>query len=217
VRAVVAGADALCVGGGLADEATVDRLEAALVGAVRTGCLAEDRLAEAAERMRSLAAWAGSGGEGSRVDQGAAPVAARRALHVEGDVSLRGRPPCVVELDPETNLAVGDTAWGIGRHLAARLPGTRVVHLAEAVAADLYAVLDGGGRPLVAVVRDAHRSGWQRRTVEQLLAAHPAGGIVVEMGLPMWRPAGAAGYLATYGAALASALAAAELLTGASS
>ncbi|MYR59196.1 glycoside hydrolase family 3 protein, partial [Streptomyces sp. SID625] len=43
VLAVAAGADAICVGGGLADEGTVDRLRDALVGAVRSGDLPEER------------------------------------------------------------------------------------------------------------------------------------------------------------------------------
>ncbi|MYV95327.1 glycoside hydrolase family 3 protein, partial [Streptomyces sp. SID1034] len=58
VLAIAAGADALCVGGGLADEGTVLRLRDALVTAVREGELAEERLADAAARVRALAAWA---------------------------------------------------------------------------------------------------------------------------------------------------------------
>ncbi|MEU9190870.1 glycoside hydrolase family 3 protein [Streptomyces sp. NPDC048484] len=57
VLAIAAGADAICVGGGLADEATVLRLRDALVAAVRSGELPEERLADAAARVRTLAAW----------------------------------------------------------------------------------------------------------------------------------------------------------------
>ncbi len=57
VLAIAAGADAICVGGGLADEDTVLRLQDALVTAVRSGELPEERLADAAARVRSLAAW----------------------------------------------------------------------------------------------------------------------------------------------------------------
>jgi hypothetical protein len=46
--------------------------------------------------------------------------------------------------------------------------------------------------------------------VTGLLAARPDA-VVVEMGLPVWRPRGGA-YVATYGAAGASGLAAAEVL-----
>src|SRR5690606_41907197 len=52
VLALAAGADAICVGGGLCDEDTVQRLQDALVTAVRTGELAEERLADAAARVR---------------------------------------------------------------------------------------------------------------------------------------------------------------------
>ncbi|WP_327401384.1 glycoside hydrolase family 3 protein [Streptomyces sp. NBC_01288] len=65
VLAIAAGADAICVGGGLADDETVRRLRDALVGAVRSGDLPEDRLAEAAERVRGLARWTASGAAGA--------------------------------------------------------------------------------------------------------------------------------------------------------
>ncbi|NDZ80955.1 glycoside hydrolase family 3 protein, partial [Streptomyces sp. SID10853] len=57
VLAVAAGADAICVGGGLSDEGTVLRLRDALVAAVRAGELPEERLADAAARVRALAGW----------------------------------------------------------------------------------------------------------------------------------------------------------------
>lgn len=57
VLAIAAGADAICVGGGLADEQTVIKLRDTLVAAVRSGELAEERLADAAARVRALAAW----------------------------------------------------------------------------------------------------------------------------------------------------------------
>jgi beta-N-acetylhexosaminidase len=67
------------------------------------------------------------------------------------------------------------------------------------------------GRPLVVVVRDAHRDQNTRSLVTALLAARP-GLVLVEMGLPLWRPPEGITYLATYGASRASAQAAAELL-----
>jgi beta-N-acetylhexosaminidase len=67
------------------------------------------------------------------------------------------------------------------------------------------------GRSLVAVVRDAHRDEQTRSLVTALLAARPDL-ILVEMGLPFWRPPEGTSYLATYGASRASAHAAAELL-----
>jgi beta-N-acetylhexosaminidase len=67
------------------------------------------------------------------------------------------------------------------------------------------------GRSLVAVVRDAHRDEQTRSLVSALLAAR-SDLILVEMGLPFWRPPEGTSYLATYGASRASAHAAAELL-----
>ena len=48
------------------------------------------------------------------------------------------------------------------------------------------------------VVRDAHRYPAARAVVTRLLTARPDA-VVVEMGLPVWRPPGGA-YVATYGA-----------------
>jgi beta-N-acetylhexosaminidase len=77
---------------------------------------------------------------------------------------------------------------------------------------DASAILaTAAGRSLVAVVRDAHRDEQTRSLVSALLAARPDL-ILVEMGLPFWRPPEGTSYLATYGASRASARAAAELL-----
>jgi beta-N-acetylhexosaminidase len=62
----------------------------------------------------------------------------------------------------------------------------------------------------VIVVRDAHRYRDARDLVTRLLVARPDA-VVVEMGLPIWRPP-RGGYVATYGAARISGLAAAEIL-----
>src|SRR6185436_12095408 len=60
VRAVTAGADAVCVGGETADEATAIALRDALVEAVHSGTLPEERLAEAAGRVAALSEWSTS-------------------------------------------------------------------------------------------------------------------------------------------------------------
>jgi beta-N-acetylhexosaminidase len=57
VRALAAGADAICVGGDHADEHTALQLRDAIVAAVRSGELSEERLRDAAARVRRLAAW----------------------------------------------------------------------------------------------------------------------------------------------------------------
>jgi beta-N-acetylhexosaminidase len=79
----------------------------------------------------------------------------------------------------------------------------------EATAADVLAA--AAGRSLVLVVRDAHRSPATQVLVTSVLAERPDA-IVVEMGLPVWRPPAQAAYVATWGAARVNAQAAAEVL-----
>ncbi|WP_327234556.1 glycoside hydrolase family 3 protein [Streptomyces sp. NBC_01317] len=75
--AIAAGADAICVGGGPSDEGTVLRLRDALVAAVRDGELPEERLADAAARVRALADWTvrarGAAEPGADSQEGTAP------------------------------------------------------------------------------------------------------------------------------------------------
>ncbi|HEX4258880.1 MAG TPA: glycoside hydrolase family 3 N-terminal domain-containing protein, partial [Streptosporangiaceae bacterium] len=79
----------------------------------------------------------------------------------------------------------------------------------EATPADILAA--AAGRSLVLVVRDAHRSPATRDLVTSVLADRPDA-VVVEMGLPVWRPPAGSAYVATWGAARVNAQAAAEVL-----
>ncbi|MFE9408252.1 glycoside hydrolase family 3 protein [Streptomyces sp. NPDC006704] len=228
VLAIAAGADALCVGGGLCDEGTVLRLRDALVAAVRDGELAEERLADAAARVRALAAWAQRArgdrtGPGAAVQEGTAPgtgsggdiglVAARRAARVT--VAPSWRPmrsaPYVATFTPVMNIAVSsETPWSIGAELAALLPGTEGgTYGADSAAADVLAA--AGERRVVAVVRDEHRHPWMAAALDALLAARPDTA-VVEMGVPRAAPRGAL-HIATHGAARVCGRAAAEAIT----
>jgi beta-N-acetylhexosaminidase len=177
VRALEAGCDALCVGHDLHEEA-VEQILAALVASVD-----EARLREAAGRVAKLAAWARP--TASAADRPGAALAARRALQVEGDVSLDGAPR-IVELRPVANIAAGEAEHGLGT----------IVREGEPVpAAD------------VIVVRDAHRHSWMQA------AADVDGMIVVETGLPVWRPTRARGYVAAFGGGRASLEAVSEVLS----
>jgi beta-N-acetylhexosaminidase len=193
VRSLAAGADALCLGADLTP-AQVEGVQAGIVEAVRAGRLGEERLHEAADRVGQLAAWASSPRPGS--DREAGAEAARRALRVEGDTTLDGEP-LVVELWPEPTIAAGVAHHGLGELL-----GAETVRLVEGQS---LPSLDPG-RPLVLVVRDAHRHRWQRELVT-------AGAVVVETGLPEWHPDAARAYVATHGAGRANLEAAAELLS----
>jgi beta-N-acetylhexosaminidase len=68
-------------------------------------------------------------------------------------------------------------------------------------------------RQAVLVLRDAHRHGWMRDAAERLVTSAPDA-VVVETGVPVWRPAGAAGYVATQGAGRVNLEAAVERLLG---
>jgi beta-N-acetylhexosaminidase len=188
VRALAAGADALCLGADLSPE-RVERVHESIVEAVRAGRLEEERLREAAERVAALAAWTSPR---PAHDREAGLEAARRALLVEGDPSLVGEP-LVVELWPEATIAAGAAHHGLGEVL-----GAETTRLREGEP------LPPLGDSVVFVVRDAHRHAWQRELV-------PPGAVVVETGLPKWRPPAARAYVATYGAGRANLGAAAEL------
>jgi beta-N-acetylhexosaminidase len=168
VRALEAGVDALIVGHDLGEDA-VRRIRDALVTRV-----SEERLASAAARIARVAAWARP--VVAQPGRGAAADAARRAVHVEGDVAFATRPH-IVELRPVANIAAGEAEHSLA---------DQVVREGDVVpVADVY------------VVRDAHRHPWMQ-------AADVEGAVVVEVGLPLWRPERARGYVATYGASRAS-------------
>ncbi|MFE9608931.1 glycoside hydrolase family 3 protein [Streptomyces sp. NPDC006012] len=220
VLAIAAGADAICAGGGPSDEATVSRLRDALVAAVRSGELPEERLADAAERVRATARWtagaarneAGPAGEAPRDDIGL--VAARRALGVtrSGRYEPPVRAPYVATFTPAMNIAVGDaTPWGVAGELERLLPGTRTGSFSGAEAGPV-ALAAAGDRRIVAVVRDEHRHPWMTAALDTLLAARPDT-VVVEMGVPQAPPRGAL-HIATHGAARVCGRAAAEIVVG---
>jgi beta-N-acetylhexosaminidase len=240
VRALAAGADAICVGGDHADERTAIRLRDAIVAAVRSGELTEARLRDAAERVQRLADWTvrtqTAVGARAVADSGTALrdvavlggsavglAAARRAVKLTTGADaptlpLTG-PPHVVEFAPPRNIAIGaETPWGVGEPLGDLLPGTTRVRLS---ADDLAGVSDpsapvlagAAGRPLVLVVRDAHRHPWIASALASTLAVRPDA-IVVEMGVPVAISGGV--HIATYGATRSCGQAAAEVIAGTS-
>ncbi len=192
VRALEAGADALCLGHDLRPES----VHAAVAEAVRMGRLDEERLREANARVATLGRSSGSP-DPDDATRDVGLDAARRALVSEGDVAL-SRPPLVVELLPEASIAAGAANHGLADVLdsAVRVrPGDAAEH---------------PGRQLVVVVQDAHRHTGERETAQALLEEAPDG-VLVEVGVPVWRPDGA-NYLATLGLGRVNLEAAAELL-----
>ncbi len=207
VLALAAGVDAVLIGHDLGVE-EVAAVRSALVDAVASGELPEERLREAAGRVARVGAWVASETDGRALHPEAGRAVARRALRVEGEVALVG-PPLVVELRPEANVAAGDPGHSVGTVLSARLPGTEVAVLDEATADEAWPLETRAGRRVIVVVRDGHRHSWMRDAVGAILEAAPDS-VVVEVGLPVWRPDEARSYVATLGGSRVSYEAMAE-------
>ena len=212
VLSLAAGVDALLVGHDLGEDA-VEAVQRAIVAAVVSGGLDEGRLREAAGRVAQTGEWALQ----TRVSGGADPAGGRtvagRALEPVGHVTLDGDVPLVVELRPRVNIAAGEAGHSVGAVLARRLPGTEELVL-EGDSPDVRRALSlRGNRRLVVVVRDAHRYEWMREATDSLVSSVPDS-IVVEVGLPLWRPR-SQGYVATLGGSRVSYEALADVLTGA--
>ena len=212
VLSLAAGADLICVGGDVADEAAVEGLTRAIVDAVGAGSLTRERLADANARIKTVAAtYPSSGSRRPAAGQdNAASEAARRAVRLVGTIPLP-TAPVIVELRPQPTPAAGAVPWGIGDLLVTRDPSATIFRFAGPPV-DLERVQRAAqSRSLIIVVRDLHRHAWVEAVAEALLAVHPDA-VVIEMGLPRRIPAGAAAHIATQGAARVNAQAAIELL-----
>jgi len=207
VRALKAGADALCIGGAAFEADALDAINAAIVAAVASGDLPLERLAEAAERTAALGTDPAPATVGP-VDRRLGLEAARKALRVTGEPRLDG-PPLVVDVETEPTIAAGPMPWGLGAHLAELVPGTRAI---TATPDDLDAILKAaqGFRSVVVVTREAHR----HPRVRELLAALGESSvdfIRVETGVP-GPAAGDGPRLDTFSGSYVSLRAAAEYL-----
>ena len=241
VKAIAAGADAICFGGGLHTEDAFLHLRDALVWAVRERRLSPERLHEAAERNRAVARWSAevraSVGANVETVPGIGLDAARRALRVRGELKPFTSPAYVVEFSPLVSIAVDtSTQWGLlgpvaellpgttGTRVTAPTSGTESVGLMTVPVVDQDARVDTApilaesvGRPLVLAVRDLDHNAWMARAVNAIVAERPDC-VVVEFGLPYGRAdelvARGVTLVATYGAARVCGVAAAEALTG---
>ncbi len=231
VLAVAAGTDLLCFGRDAAEDSYL-AVRRALSEAVATGRLPAQRLAEAQQNVARLRAWLEEAGRRPRLDRAGLDgagvgrpaghgahiglVAARRAVRASS-ITTGAAPgpldgPVVVELAAQENIAVGEVPWGLRTWVPdssiQRVPAGLAA--GEAAGVTAAALARAAGRPLIVVVRDAHRDAVVRDVVSGLVAARPDT-VVVEMGLPLWVPPGGV-HLATYGAARANAQAAAEVM-----
>jgi beta-N-acetylhexosaminidase len=142
IKAIAAGADAICMGGGPRDEEAFLHLRDSLVWAVREGRIPRARLREAAQRNRAVARWSAAhrldaepaeeaGGEvtgeivGDVTDEPVGLIAARRAIAVYGELKPLTGPAHVIEFAPLVSVAVDlATTWGLAAPLTRLLPGT---------------------------------------------------------------------------------------------
>jgi beta-N-acetylhexosaminidase len=202
VLAIAAGVDALLIGHDLGEDA-VDAVRAALVRSVSAGELDEGRLREAAGRVARVGSREPVAGTR---DLEAAKAVASRALELDGAVALEGSP-FVVELRPRANIAAGEAEHSLGSVIASRLAGAESIVLDESNAEAARVEGMRSGRPVVVVLRDAHRHRWMRDLTDSLAPA-----IAVETGIALWRPAHAGGYVVTHGGSRASYEAVADVL-----
>ena len=161
VLSIAAGADLLCIGADNSVE-QVRSIQAALVDAVRSGRLAEARLAEAAKAVGGLAVRLDARAPIAQTQRTLAAGAARSVDRVRARCPRWPAPGSCGSTRPGT-IAIGAAPWG--------LP-------ADAVVAPGSTDLPDG--PLVVQVRDAHR----QPDVQATLAAAGSGAVVVEWGWP---------------------------------
>jgi beta-N-acetylhexosaminidase len=133
---------------------------------------------------------------------------------VEGVVAVDGAP-LVVELVPSAGIAAGEARHDLGQILQRVRPETQVIRIATPPPGAEPSPVSLDERPLVLVVRDPERHAWQRALAAELIEAAGTA-VVVDVGLPAWRPQGAAGRLVTYGAGRVNLEAAVERLVGSS-
>jgi beta-N-acetylhexosaminidase len=174
--------------------------------------VSEARLAEAAARVDRLGEWRRQQSGALLRNPRIGLTAARRAVRVEGSIRIDGNP-VVVQLSSTPSQAAGVVPWGVADPLA-RL-GAHVTALElDSAPENLDGVLsEAAERSLVLVVKNLHRHPWMAALAEAVLAQRPDS-ILVEMGLPACRPAGAAAYVTTFGAARVCGIAAAETMLG---
>ena len=168
VESLLAGADLLCLGADK-DAGLVREVQAAVVAAVRSGRLPEERLVDAAHRITGLEPDHGRPAPRLLDVAEAMMAGSRRAVSVEGELPDL-RDALVVAVATEANIAVGDVPWGLTPdHVTA--PGP-----------DALAGLPPGG-PLVVQVRDAHRRPDVRALLDDVAVAGRVA-VVVEWGWP---------------------------------
>lgn len=206
VRALLAGADFLCLGSNFDEEMTAMVIDTVLP-AVGDGRISRSQLSLSHKRIASL-----------RADRPVVPSVATDAAKrvadaaVVVDGAMPNGPFAVLECRPRLSMASFNVSWGIAEELERRCWPTRYAHESddlEALCADFIAA--AGDRPLLVVVRDASVHVWQADVIERCARAGRAM-VVAEFGWPGGRRPAATAYIVAHGAARASAQAVLERL-----
>mgnify|MGYP001821588070 FL=1 len=186
VAAVSAGADLLCLGSNNA-ESEIEAVVDALMGAVDTATLPHGRLTDGDERCLALADWLADRRRQSRAAAPAAapePVVGRRQVaasftlsdHATAVLGSGPRQVRWVKIEPEPNIAVGETPFG--PFFAGGAVPSLVVPIDDRGLADTY-VAEPGALTVV-VGRELHRDEGASAAATTVAAGCVA--IVVDMG-----------------------------------
>jgi beta-N-acetylhexosaminidase len=202
VRALVAGADLLCLGSNF-DAAMTDTVVDAVVGAMADGRIDRDRLTASHARIGALHGIRRVPPMPASLVTDVAERVARSAVVVTGELSPG--PFAVLECRPRLSMASFNVAWGIVE-LADELGWmTRTVAETDPRGAVCDAfVLDAADRTLVIAVRDASVHRWQGEVIDRCVAARPDA-VVIEFGWPPPTSPTCGTYVLTHGAARVSA------------
>ena len=206
VRAIEAGADALCLGSWAFLE-DVDMAATALVEAVESGRLPLERLQSANDRLARLGTRPKA--DIALRDNSLGEGLAEQVAVSHGDVRLRSEHVLIIRLEPTHSPAAGSAGWGV--ELLLREAGKVVESIglsgqtyngpgmARAGAGEFRSEY-GADSQVVLMVRGAHRFDWQEKLITELQAQHPDM-IVVDMGVPGTDYSGFAGWIQTFGSA----------------
>lgn len=188
VASLLAGADLLCLGADWSEQ-RVHSVVDAVVAAVADGALPVVRLEEAAGRVRRLGRRCAERRPSRPVgdDRDRTQAAQRVADAAAAAVTVLGTVPplagaLVVRLDEHANAAVGTVPWGLADTLAEAFPDV-VATDADPADPPAPSLALAGGRPLVVVARDTHRSSDVRRWLDEALRARPDS-VLVDLGWP---------------------------------
>jgi beta-N-acetylhexosaminidase len=188
VAALRTGCDLLCLGTDNTD-AQLDDIEQAVSSAVVEGTLESNRVSEAGSRVRELAADLDAARRIAGPSPDVVPNWSRseteliRTLDIQPGASAWRRRAAghytVVQLEADSNIAVGRIPWG---PFAASCPEPvegRFVITPEQSTLPCFPP----GQPVVVIGRDIHRHPFAREAVDRLRAQH-AEVLVVDMGWP---------------------------------